>query len=71
MRDFRKGDIIWTKNQRADMNNVYHCTVIGWEIRFQDQKSEVFFKTKNHGWVSEHKAGHTREQALELWLPAV
>lgn len=66
MRDFRNGDIIWFKNPRADMNNVCHCTVTVWEIRFNGKQSEVFWKTKNHGWVSENLAGHTREQALEL-----
>ena len=69
MRDFRRGDIIWTKNHRADMNNVYHSIVTGWEIRFQGQKSEIFWKTKDHGYVSEHLAGHTREQAIKLCRP--
>lgn len=45
--------------------------ITGWELRFQGKESELFYHTKNHGWVSEHKSGHTREQAIELWLPAV
>jgi len=66
MRDFRIGDTIWTKNPRADMNNVYHDIVVSFELRIYLNGGEIFWKTLNHGWVSEHLAAHTREEALKL-----
>ena len=65
---FKCGDEIWFKNPRATMNRIIHAQVLAQELHVTKSGCEVRYKTKNHGWISEHYAGETEEQAVVLYL---
>lgn len=65
-RDFKSGDTIWFKNPKAGMSNINHSMVTTWKLVFRGDSSELFYQTKNNGWVSEHNAAHSKEEALQL-----